>query len=281
MQALFYKEIGKLTDPESHESRIAANFLNIKQADVPAIIRARMDPKLSSFHDIITLFADYEREKTFAESIRVNAEKWVTFVKWIKTRVDELYAQQLHAQQLHEQQLHELQQQQLQQQQPHQQPLTSEEHAQLQQQIRSRLDNWERMRQKLNNCEDPHTIMLSQMLGVNCDHFISILTYLGQEFTNILFIDETLDVEQQRQVATHLGVDPDKWINVIRYLHQVLRIPFIQPDASHENQNYSRALEPSPSPHRLGGKKSRSKKRGLHRRKSIHRRKKSSHKKRK
>jgi hypothetical protein len=31
----------------------------------------------------------------------------------------------------------------------------------------------------------------------------------------------------------------------------------------------------------LGGKKSRSKKRGLHRRKSIHRRKKSSHKKRK
>jgi hypothetical protein len=138
--------------------------------------------------------------------------------------------------------------------------LTPEQHAQLQQQTRLMHENWERMRQNLNNCKDSDTIMLSSHLNINCDIFRQILIYRGENLANSLYSNELNVDEETRFVNEDVNpglrengtsaIDPVKWIQVIEFLRDSLRRPYQQPVASHTKQVASRGLEQSPDTHR-------------------------------
>ena len=131
--------------------------------------------------------------------------------------------------------------------------LTSEQHAQLQQQIRLMHENWERIRIKLYYCHDPHTMWLSQQLNIPCEMFRQILIARGENLAKSLYSNE-LNVDEEtrfinedvnRGLREHnLMVDPVKWIQVIAFLRDSLRSQYHQPVLQYESPE----LEPSPDP---------------------------------
>ena len=118
---------------------------------------------------------------------------------------------------------------------------------QLQQQARLMHDNWERIRVKLSNCNDPHTLKLSTHLNIHCDNFMRILIDRGTALVESLY-KETLDGDEETRVAAHYGVDAVKWIQVITFLRDSLRSQYQQPSGLHAHEDASRKLEPSPDP---------------------------------
>lgn len=121
--------------------------------------------------------------------------------------------------------------------------LTREQHEQLQQQIRLMHENWERIRIKLNSCNDPHTKWLSQQLNIPCEMFRQILIARGQALVQSLYNDP-LNVDEEKLFATHYRVDPDKWLHVINFLRDSVRSQYQQPVLQYESGN----LEQSPDP---------------------------------
>jgi len=129
--------------------------------------------------------------------------------------------------------------------QKHQQmDLTPAQHEQLQQQIRLMHANWERIRIKLNNCNDPHTKWLSQQLNIPCEMFRQILINRDKALVQSLYNDP-LNVDEEKLFATHYSVDPDKWLHVINFLRDSVRSQYQQPVLQDDSQIL---LEQSPDP---------------------------------
>ena len=122
--------------------------------------------------------------------------------------------------------------------------LTREQHEQLQQQIRLMHENWERIRIKLNSCNDPHTKWLSQQLNIPCEMFRKILIARDENLAKSLYSNE-LNVDEEKRFARDYSVDPDKWLHVINFLRDSLRSQYHQPVLQDDSQIL---LEQSPDP---------------------------------
>jgi hypothetical protein len=231
-------------NPQSAETQNAMRMLNTTNPnDIETLINMRMQQQPPFFNSMgLFATATFEAtERAFAATVSgLKPELWVNYVTYVRDFVQT-------PQQMQPQMQPQMQQPQQLRQQQQQLHLTPEQHAELQILQRSMFDNWERIRSKLFNCEDPHTKALSQLLNIDCNHFINILGQLDQAFTNSLF-DETLNDEEQMHVAERFSLDLDKWIQVINFLRESLRRPFTQPDESFEMQTQSRALELSSEP---------------------------------
>jgi hypothetical protein len=258
MQAVFNYLIDQLKNPASAYAKNAAHMLTIDPTRLPTVIESRMSQTPNFFDSIMSINTrnhEAQFERQFAANNWVPPDLWITFVEKLGKDLKQqalLQQQQVRQAQLQEQQLRQKQQQ---------LHLTPEQHAKLQQQTRLMHENWDRIRTKLQNCEDYHTKLLSKLLNIPCDIFRHILTYRGENLAESLYSNELDVAEETRFISEVVNpglqengtslIDPTNWIHVINFLRESLRLPFTQPDESHENQDTSRMLEPSPDP-RMG-----------------------------
>ena len=236
MQTLdtFNELIANLNDPRSSDTEYAMRMLNIHPNDIPTLIGLRMQYHQYPFFNSVNrfMFNQAESEKNeieFAATVpSLDPNVWVAFVT--KTREAVQNAQQQEQQQ--------------------------QEQEQQQQQMHD--DNWKRIIGKLSNC-DTDTQRLSQHLNVPCVIFIKILVERGKALNDSVYSDQLNGDDETRfvnevvnpmlsKINPPLMVDPVKWIDVIEYLRVSLRSQYQQPDASFEDQDYSRRLESSLAP---------------------------------